>query len=74
MDKATFCEELAWLLGKTDQYSDIVGLEYSMEPNGEYVTPIWWDSINQKRFRGKKIDVTADSERALIIDVLHGLE
>lgn len=75
MDKATFCEELAWLLGKTDQYSDLVGLEYSMDPlEGEFVTPIWWDSVNQKRFRGKKIDVTADSERAIVLDVLHGLE
>ena len=74
MDKAEFCKELAWLLGKTERYSDLVGLEYSVSPDeGEFVTPLWWDSVNQKRFRGKKIDVTADSERAIVLDVLHSL-
>lgn len=74
MKKKDFCTAFCRLLVKTERYEDLIDLEYSMEPNGEYVTPIWWDSINQKRFRGKRIDVTADSERALIIDVLHGLE
>ena len=74
MTKGQFCEELWALLHKTDQYEDLVELSYSSEKDGEYVTPYWWDSLNQRKYAGRRIDVTADSETAIIKDVLKGIE
>lgn len=74
MTKELFCKELCSLLHKTDQYEDLVELSYSHERDGEYVTPYWWDSVNQRKYAGRRIDVTADSETAIIKDVLRGIE
>ena len=74
MTKELFCKELCGLLLKTRQYEDLVDLEYSKEESGEYVTPYWWDSINQRKHAGMRICVTADSEIAIIKDVLAGIE
>ena len=74
MKKELFCKELCALLHKTEQYEDLVDLKYNKEKNGEYVTPYWWDSLNQRKYEGRRIDVTADSETAIIKDVLAAIE
>ena len=74
MTKGQFCEELWALLHKTERFEDLVDLKYSDEESGEYVTPYWWDAMNQRTYAGRRINVTADSETAIIKDVLNGIE
>ena len=74
MKKELFCKELGALLCKTEQYEDLIGLKYSSEESGEYVTPYWWDSFNRRKYEGRRIDITADSEIAIIKDVLKAIE
>ena len=74
MTKKKFCEELCALLIKTGQHDELVELEYQARETGEWVIPHWWDPINQRRYTGKAINVTADSMTAIIKDVLAGIE
>lgn len=74
MKKELFCKDLCALLHKTERYGNLVDLKYSQEEGGEYVTPYWWDSLNCRKCAGRRIDVTADSETAIIKDVLAAIE
>ena len=73
MNKKQFCSELAKLLQKTEQHKDLAQLEYYKDKNGEeWVTPAW--KTEEGGCFGKSICVTADSETAIIKDVLKGIE
>ena len=73
MKKRTFCEKLCLLLQETEQHKDLAQLEYYKDKNGEeWVTPAW--KTEEGGYFGKSICVTADSETAIIKDVLKGIE
>jgi len=65
-NKKTICNDLVPILQKTRDLKNLEALVYSIdEDNREWVTPIF------KNARGKRINVTADSEIAMIRDVLN---
>ena len=74
MEKDKFCRELGKLLSKTERFEDLICLEYDKGDDGEYVTPYWWDDASKRGYAGARIDVTADSETAIIKDVLRAIE
>lgn len=72
MTKEMFCTEFCKLLQKTEQHKDLTQLVYTMGDDGdEWVMAIWKTRCG---LRGKPIDVTADSETAMIKDILRGIE
>ena len=74
MKKDKFCKELGKLLSRTERFEDLMSLEYVKEEGGEYAIPYWWDDANKRGFAGARIDITADSETAIIKDVLRAIE
>ena len=73
MKKRTFCEKLCLLLQQTEQHKDLRALAYHKDPDGEeWVQPFW--SNDTAWTAGRSICVTADSETAIIKDVLKGIE
>lgn len=75
MTKEKFCEELCKLLQETDQHRDLERLEYRRDANGEeWAVPFWQSPNTDHQYEGRPINVTADSETAIIKDVLRGLE
>lgn len=72
MTKEMFCTEFCKLLQKTEQHKDLAQLVYTMGDDGdEWVMAIW---KTRSGLYGKPIDVTADSETAMIKDILRGIE
>lgn len=72
MTKEMFCTEFCKLLQKTEQHKDLTQLVYTMDADGdEWVVAIW---KTRSGLHGKPIDVTADSETAMIKDILRGIE
>ena len=75
MEKKDFCEELCKLLQKTEQHRDLARLEYRTDTNGkEWAVPFWQSPNTDHQYEGRPINVTADSETAIIKDVIRGLE
>ena len=73
MNKKEFCKELAKLLQNTGQHEDLMELQYYKDlDNEEWVRPVWRTATGG--YFGKPICVTADSEIAIIKDVLRGIE
>lgn len=73
MNKAQFCREFCQLLQKTDQHKDLEDLIYQIDDKGEeLVMPVW--STTGLTYNGKPVNVTADSETAMIKDILKGIE
>ena len=75
MEKKEFCEELCALLQKTNQHGDLARLEYRKDTNGgEWAVPFWQSPNRDHQYEGRPIDITADSETAIIKDVIRGIE
>ena len=73
MDKFEFCNKLCELLQQTEQHKNLKALTYYTDPDGdEWVRPFW--EHDKSWYAGRSICVTADSETAIIKDVLRGIE
>ena len=73
MTKYEFCNEFCGLLQTTEQYKDLAELTYYKDENeDEWVRPHWRTPAGE--FVGRRICVTADSETAMIKDILRGIE
>lgn len=72
--KEMFCSDFAKLLKTTEHFADLEGLYYTEDTAGEeFVVPVWKQPDGLNRI-GSPICVTADSETAIIKDVLKAIE